>query len=246
VVSRTIGAVDSLAVGSLEAELANSVFLRTPRLEEEGEAASPRLKKLSESTANGQPCCLPSCVAVHGPTSRSVERRHLCNCEPPWKLQSTVDSCLKQSRRRRCKASDGQLGAGVWRMRFRSVCSHGGSSRKFLGKRSLWRAGKRNERDRYLEDVDVVQRVWVCGSCQGDGRVQLRGRVWREVEGVTTLAQKNRRFSGLRWIRCDAVEQMTRCTPTTAAPGGSESLNFTSGPWKLCNHTHSIKTRAAG
>lgn len=56
VVSRTVGDAGSFAGRSLEEELADSVFLTVPRLEEE-EAASPRLKMLSESTANSQPCC---------------------------------------------------------------------------------------------------------------------------------------------------------------------------------------------
>jgi hypothetical protein len=56
VLSRTTGEAGSFAGRSLEEELADAIFFTRPTFEGEGEAASPRLKKLSESTAHCQPC----------------------------------------------------------------------------------------------------------------------------------------------------------------------------------------------
>ena len=80
VASRTVGEPGSFAGVFREVELAESVFLRKVVVAfEEGEAESPRLKKLSESTVNESALLSTAVISVagHGPTSRSVERRHL-------------------------------------------------------------------------------------------------------------------------------------------------------------------------
>lgn len=105
VVSRTVGDAGSFAGRSLEEELADSVFLTVPRLEEE-EAASPRLKMLSESTANSQPCCssaLWQCTVL----PRGLWIVGMLATANYWgRCRARLILCFEQSRRsrRRCKS----------------------------------------------------------------------------------------------------------------------------------------------